>query len=351
MVVNMAAQLRVLHITPNLFVPGRMGGGERYVQQLVHAQIDLGLSVQVVAVVSFQQIQLESGAPTVGLMRGFKRLLKLARQTDIIHVHQLNTQGFDLALLLARLSGTPLVLTDHGGDRYTPGRLLGSRRLAMVSAVAAVSPFSLRDIDPKGIARRSEVIWGGGDHLTGGATNSNRTDVLFVGRLLPHKGIHILIEALPAQMSLRIVGETRDAEYRRSLQQLANNKDVVFEGAPADGQLRALYQASDVLVLPSVEMFEGKRYRRPELLGLVVLESLAAGTPVIGSSVGGLAELLQLTWQTSVAPGNVDALREALVKGSFSLPPQERLSDLTWSATARRCLSLYQELATAHAER
>lgn len=112
--------------------------------------------------------------------------------------------------------------------------------------------------------------------------------ILYVGRLEPLKGVDILIEAVAllegaANTRLLIVGGTQgqDGEMRRlkSLTvQLGIEGRVTFTGAVNQNELPNYYSAADVFVLPSYY----------ESFGLVALESMACGTPVVASRVGGL---------------------------------------------------------------
>src|SRR5207249_5828406 len=94
---------------------------------------------------------------------------------------------------------------------------------------------------------------------------------------------------------------------------------VRFVGRIDDGQLLACYRAADVAVVPSVAL---------EGFGLVVLEALACGTPVIASEVGGLPEVLSpLDRSMLVPPGDAGALADRLASaldGTKPLPDSVR---------------------------
>ncbi|MEX2145410.1 MAG: glycosyltransferase [Candidatus Rokuibacteriota bacterium] len=115
--------------------------------------------------------------------------------------------------------------------------------------------------------------------------------LLYVGRLAPIKGLHTLLDAIarlraagrPLQM-LIVGGDTderldgHEADLRRRLDTLGLGDSVRFVGAQPQDRLRAYYVAADATVLPSYY----------ESFGMVALEAMACGRPVIASRVGGL---------------------------------------------------------------
>jgi D-inositol-3-phosphate glycosyltransferase len=124
--------------------------------------------------------------------------------------------------------------------------------------------------------------------------------VLFVGRIEPLKGVDTLIKAMSCQRSqalgrvtLAIIGGEPDASPQdmsvemARLQQLCDDlcmgRMVLFLGKRAQDTLPYYYSAADVLVMPS----------HYESFGMVALEAMACGTPVIASQVGGLAYLIK----------------------------------------------------------
>ena len=333
----------VLLTTLATFGGAKKGGGERYVSELGKALLERGWNVQVASIPQISTVSIEdlsSGTRTVGV-RAFKRAVAVS---DVVHVHQLNSPGFDYAALACKTQGVPLVLTDHGGGAMTPGRFFGKVRLRAVSSAAFVSACSRADIDPGGRIQSSRVIWGGGDHLPNAGLLSRTYDFVFVGRILPHKGLHVALEAIQSDASLIVVGKTRNAEYLAHLQQLAKDRDVTFVSDASDELVAQAHRSVGHLLVPSVERYESETYVRPELLGLVALEALAVGTRVIGSDVGGLGELLRHAGQTPVAPGDVTAWRavlEAAREEPLALMPDTPL--FTWGRVADECIAMYEE--------
>ncbi|MDX6559888.1 MAG: glycogen synthase [Blastocatellia bacterium] len=120
--------------------------------------------------------------------------------------------------------------------------------------------------------------------------------LLFVGQIARHKGVHTCIEALnilindygQTNLNLTIVGSGRDHEYNGELQRLVIlhglEKRVRFIGFLPRDQLRKVYRAHGVLLFPSVW---------DEPFGLGILEAMASGLAVVGTASGGSAEILE----------------------------------------------------------
>jgi glycogen(starch) synthase len=172
--------------------------------------------------------------------------------------------------------------------------------------------------------------------------------VLFVGRLEVRKGIPTLfaagIQLLSAHPDarIRLVGaDTPNTEqastYREELlRRLELRPDLLerfeFVGHVDDDQLLREYAAADVLCVPS--LFES--------FGLVVLEAMRAGVPVVASDVGGMAEILLTAGQIGVPPGDAEALYTAL--DDLASNPSRRLE---LGARARRAYEEHWTLAQA----
>lgn len=117
----------------------------------------------------------------------------------------------------------------------------------------------------------------------------NKKVALFVGNLIPFKGLHILINAIAGipdgNLVLLVVGGGyHEKEYRRQVKDLGLEKRVIFAGPQSpDHDLPAYYNLGDFLVLPSTHS---------ESFGLVILEAMASGKPVITSYLPGPSQLI-----------------------------------------------------------
>ena len=103
--------------------------------------------------------------------------------------------------------------------------------------------------------------------------------VLFVGRLVYYKGVHVLLDAMArCEGSLVLVGDgPLESDLRRQADALGIAHRVVFAGRVSDLDLPAYYQAADVFVLPSIA--------RTEAFGVVQIEAMAAGVPVVSTNL------------------------------------------------------------------
>ena len=133
-----------------------------------------------------------------------------------------------------------------------------------------------------------------------------KLNILCAGRLVKIKGVDTLINAVKRMSSnnikLHIIGE---GFWEDNLKKLAgNDRRISFVGKVPWVKLKELYTICDITVLPSIYY---------EILGNVVLESMASGTPVIASRIGGIVELVQDGFNGYLfEPGDGDSLKKIL---------------------------------------
>lgn len=183
--------------------------------------------------------------------------------------------------------------------------------------------------------------------------------LLFVGRIEPLKGIDILIEALALMQNagvvvcLTVIGGDSNADQDAGSDEIARLqlireqyglKDLVaFIGRRDQDTLPYYYSAAEAVVVPS----------HYESFGMVALEAMACGTPVVASQVGGLAYLVQdgITGFT-VPVDEPEALAERLtrlindtsLKQEMGKNAAQLAAGYRWEMIAQRLLSLYEDV-------
>jgi glycosyltransferase involved in cell wall biosynthesis len=269
---------------------------------------------------------LYAAMPFFFLVGGMLRARELARATryDIIHVHW----PMPMALVgwaARRGYRTPMVTTFYGIElRWVQSRLPFLRWLvrwaARASAQAvAISTYTARELR-KFVDVPVEVIPYTAELARpepAARTRNGERSILFVGRLIERKGVAHLIRALGAvrrtvAARLVVVGEGPE---RASLERLAADTGVTphvdFRGRVSDEELRRAYAGAAVFVLPSVL----DQRQDTEGLGVVLLEAMNYGVPVVASNIGGITDIVQHeTTGLLVPPGDESALAEALTR-------------------------------------
>ena len=179
--------------------------------------------------------------------------------------------------------------------------------------------------------------------------NARAPILLFVGRLVHYKGLDVLLRALPGlEAETVIIG---DGPIRPSLETLARELGIAdrvrFMGEVSNDELRAWYHACDAFVLPSVS--------RQEAFGIVQLEAMACGRPVVSTDLPTGVSWVNQHERTGlvVHAGNVAALRGALARLVCDVDLRERLgtaararvvSKFTAEQMCAAALSLYQDV-------
>lgn len=339
---------------------GIFGGGERYAVELARAlarQTPTRLvtfgdqpgrqQVGDLEVVTHRPWTYARGERANPVSLGFLRDLL---SCDVIHCAAWNTLVTDLGALVRRLTGKRLFLTDVGGG--------ASLTLASYLPVNRwVDGFLL--IAPQGGTQflawqdRWSIIYAGVDtERFRPPERPARRGVLFVGRLLAHKGIDTLIRAMDAETPLTLVGRPYNPDYHQLLKDLAQGKNVTFVTDASDEQVIAHYQSAAVSVLPSVyDDVYGNHSPLPELLGFAAMEAMSCGAAVICTRVGGLPELM-LDGETGflVAPGDAQELGERIrrllgdpaLAARLGVAARRRIEEhFTWDRVAARCLEAY----------
>lgn len=225
---------------------------------------------------------------------------------EVIHVGHIWT----LAAIASKYN-LPLVITAHGTDligyeksiesaqRYIKDAELAYAKASKVITISKENEVLVNKIFPNNC--KTVLISNGYDSSIFYKQDYNRKDVLaelgvnkeynkivcFVGKFAKFKGIDILLEALDSvdvkDTLVLLAGNGELFEEMKAIAEKSSFSDIVFLGNQPQDMLRKIYNISDVSIVPS----------RNEPFGLVVIEALACGTPVIGSNNGGIINIIK----------------------------------------------------------
>jgi len=269
-----------------------------------------------------------------------------------VHCHQHHVLMSSTAAAVCRMTGRRVFATDLGGGGWDVSAYVSTDR--WFHAHLHISEYSRRISQHAG-KPWARVILGGVDTVKfspdPSATRTSRA--LFVGRLLPHKGVGDLIAALPDTAALDIVGPLNTTGSVESLKTQAAGKDITFHHGVADPVLVDMYRRALCLVLPSVyRTADGHHTDVPELLGQTLIEAMACATPVICTRVASMPEIVEDGVSGFIIePGDSATLRsrlewlaahpvEACTMGAAGRA--RVLERFQWSDVVKRCLDAYQ---------
>ncbi len=380
-------------VMPILRFKPSVGGGEEHAYQLGKALVTMGHEVTVytsdlrthyprltylensrpvedydgIRVRRFHAIPRPKEYP---VLTGYFR--SLMRETcDIIHAHGYGYSTSDAAALVSLLRGKALVLTTHGFFPATTqtNPLLKSAYvefskkslLRIAKTVITVSSADADHYRRLGDSRKIVIIPNGID-LEYWSKPAKPVDskndwkihkplIASAGRITFGKGFQYLIRAAPLilrkfpEAKIAIAGE--DFGYMSELRELSRKvgvgENVLFLGLLSQDQIKRLYLDSDIVVVPSVY----------EPFGLVALEAMACGKPVVASCAGGLMEtVLSGTNGLLFPPGNHEALASCVVSlledselaENMARSNREEVKRYSWHNLAKRVESEYWSL-------
>ncbi len=377
--------LKILHLG-KYFHPDS-GGIERVTMDIVQGTARAGCDVMVLCFGYVDRLR-EERCGDVGVLRApiwklvrsqpfgwqyFRAFLRRARDFDIVHIHVPNMLAA-LALVTAHVPGKAVVhwhadIVNKGwfGMLMRPLEWLMLRRadalVATSQAYADASP-QLRHfknkvhVVPIGISDADIFDNDEGDTVTSQMTGIGQIPddvpvILAVGRLVPYKGFDVLIDAareLTAGCRIVIVGGgERRAELEARIRERQVADRIVLAGQLDDDALRRLFQRAAIFCLPSVS--------RAEAFGVVLLEAMARGLPIVASDITGSGvPWVNLHGVTglNVPAGDASALAAALTQ--LLADPKRRAkmgrearhryeTEFTSALATRRFMDLYRALA------
>ena len=300
-----------------------------------------------------------------GLLYEARRMARVARgiarqrgPIDLVHAHVSHPGGF-VAAELAAILGVPLVVSEHmspfpfddmrdADGRPFPDVLLSLEAAARVTAVSRAHAASIA----QWVGRPIDVMPNFIDETRfapGTRTPSEPFRFVSVGHLVPQKGFDVLLRALALchargeRFHLSIVGKGYEEDDLRAIaRELGLEASVTWLGAPDRSSMPDIYRAADAFVLAS----------RHESFGVVVIEALASGLPVVATRCGGPEEIVAPEVGEVAPAEDPAALADAmsrLAQRQFDHAAIRRYFESTYasSAVVPRLEQLYREVLAA----
>jgi len=357
-------EFRVLHIVPRLFghQDGIVGGAERYALELARhmanevptSLVCFGQDRERHETMGHLQIHVIGDPWWVRQQPDNPMTLRLwgdLRKAHVVHCHQQHILASSFAAAACRLSGRKVFVSDLGGGGWDVSAYVSTDR--WYHGHLHISEYS-RTIYGHAREPWAHVILGGVDteKFSPDSGVKRKPRIVYAGRLMPHKGINDLINALPPGLELELIGKPYDQRYVDDLKKMAEGKPVVFRHDCSDDALREAYRSALCVVLPSVyRTMYGVESKVPELLGQTLLEGMACATPAICTNVASMPEVVEDGVTGFVVPPNSPSALGEKLKWLLEHPAQARamgeasrvrvLESFTWPAVVRRCLQIY----------
>lgn len=363
---------RALKIVHALAYYGDYSGGiQHYVKSLARQQAEDGHDVVIVTSSGYASDSSSDVARVIRAKTLFSAfrvpftptlpLILLREKFDVLHVH-LPLPWLDLcAILIKILKGKILVITIHNDLQVTSllSKILAfihnhfSIRCAIECADAIItSTNAFADSLPYSIpANKHFVISPGIDRDVFKPLNlARRKEVLFVGRMIPEKGLHLLVEAFEQVRSrypeYRLIVAYQDVYsygnyYRKAIGQ--SSVYMVEENNCSHQKLVTLYNTCKCLVVPSLQ----------ESYSLTILEAIACGCPVVAFKLPGPYEAFSNANVRWVPLGDVGALARQIIEcieAECNVMQISELNGNSWSKISRRIESVYKVVLNNNSE-
>jgi len=291
------------------------------------------------------------------------------KKIDIMHAHWSFPQGL-IGLFCKFLYNIPYIVTIHGSDIYGLNYpiLSNLNRLVLRHAAACTvnSEETARATKRLSGLKNVQIVPMGVDAGLFNSKNSKRLSnndrtgekiILFVGRLIDLKGVNYLLKAMPKVLSmfpetkLLIVGKGPERiRLGKITADLGIEKSVSFIGEVPHNELVEYYATADVFVLPSCMNNAGET----EGLGVVLLEAMACGVPVVGSNTGGIPHIIKdgitgvLSNQKdamSIANRITDLLGNPKLREKVKFNAKDLINkEYSWDIISSKFLSIYKDV-------
>jgi len=285
---------------------------------------------------------------------------------DLIHSHWIIPQGI-VGIAVRMITGIPHVISIHGTDihlihsyrifyplmniithysEYISTNSSHTYRLLIdtISKKNVKSCIIPMGIYPEKFLRKCSTI------------SDKEKNILFVGRLIAWKGVYNLIRAMKLVITtvdnvhLTIIGNGPErAQLIQFTKDLGISSQIQFCDNIGKRQLLMRYKNADLFVLPSIIV-----NKQTEGLGVVLLEAMASGVPVIGSNIGGIPDIIKDEINGLLVPaGDPQALADAIIRILKNPDLAERFRKagletvrerFSWDVITDQFVEVYQEI-------
>jgi len=298
----------------------------------------------------------------------YKQLEKEGYEIDIVHAH--DWLGIPAAMVLQKEFNIPFVLTMHSTEYGRSGggglsvihnlEVLGGQK---ADRVITVSNSMKEELVSIGFEREKiDVVYNGVDESKYNPRNSGVKIkekfgikgplILFVGRLVWRKGVEYLIRAMPkiisiepdAELIILGVGSEEEKLMKLARDMRMENKITFINRYVSEKERIQFYAAADVVCVPSTY----------EPFGIVAVEGMSSGKPVVASRTGGLMEIINDGESGLLAnPGDAEdlankitsILKDKELAKKLSVGGRKRIEqEFTWKKIAEKTLSIYEKV-------
>jgi len=364
--------MKILRVTSDLY-PYVIGGVGIHTHEMSTYQVRAGHDVSVITLIKKEN---DSNPDTIYKVIKMKKLFtllgnsispsfllkiyKIQPDFDIIHAHSHLFFTTNVCAVLRRLKSTPLIITNHGLISQTAPMWIQRLFIPTVAkwtykSADKIICYTIHEkdelvklgIDPEKIA----VIHNGinTDIFVPKYNRVRANKILWIGRYIPGKGVQYLIDAFAIIVQshpdahLFMIGDgPQMEEMQQKIQDLRLSMHITQKTFIPNEDLPALYQSSDVFVLPSLS----------EGVPRTILESMACGIPVVCTDLPQLVDLVDGAGLL-VPTRDPEAIASAILKiiknpdyaAKLGKTGTERIVKYySWNDTVKKTLSLYEEV-------
>ncbi|MCK4250314.1 glycosyltransferase family 4 protein [candidate division WOR-3 bacterium] len=366
--------MKILRVTSSLY-PYKTGGIGLHAHEMSKEQVRRGHDVVVYTtkIGSGPKREYKEGyiivhfKPIIKLMNNsfvpvmLPSLIHNMNKFDIIHAHSFLFFSTNLCAMAKKLGSPPLIITNHGlisqtvplwmHKVYVP--TIGKWTLNSADKMICYTDTEKRKLENLGVApSKIAVIHNGIDvnrFVPKEKENSDDIRILWIGRVVPGKGVEYLIDAIKlllhkiTNLKLIMIGEGPSKEkIKRKISGLGLDEYIFFKDFIPNSELQGVYQNSDVFVLPSIN----------EGIPRTILEAMSCGLPVVCTKLPQLTDVIKGSGLL-VPVRDSQALTDAIFRIISAKELARKLGEngrkkvvenYSWEDTVNKTINLYEEI-------